>query len=333
MVLQRAKDCLVLCIEGAYAPVEEMRLSEDRAEEKLRISDSPPSEETPLRSTSSAGKSSRPSAVSPPGKHPALPSRPSKREGYAQRQALPVLQPPRPAFRGTAAVSPPAPREPASTAAHLAHVSRQPGSQQPAQHNAPAAPRRPLRSGAPRPARTAPANERRSRAEPPAPLSERARRPLAAAAAARERHRGPEGRGGRGGFPPVPRSRERAPAAASWAQRTWRRPWGEALSSSAAVTSGGTAAFPEGPAQAALAPLWGGAPRRKERVTEGGSWGVAGDGVGRPVGAGSGPSNRTCWRSAENANQCVRIGSNGQSWAARSAARHGFFITEELSKS
>lgn len=109
MVLQRAKDCLVLCIEGAYAPVEEMRLSEDRAEEKLRISDSPPSEKTPLRSTSSAGKSSRPSAVSPPGKHPALPSRPSKREGYAQRQALPVLQPPRPAFRGTAAVSPPRP--------------------------------------------------------------------------------------------------------------------------------------------------------------------------------------------------------------------------------
>lgn len=212
MVLQRAKDCLVLCIEGAYAPVEEMRLSEDRAEEKLRISDSPPSEKTPLRSTSSAGKSSRPSAVSPPGKHPALPSRPSKREGYAQRQALPVLQPPRPAFRGTAAVSPPAPREPASTAArepastaaHLAHVSRQPGSQQPAQHNAPAAPRRPLRSGAPRPARTAPANERRSRAEPPAPLSERARRPLAAAAAARERHRGPEGRGGEGGVPPRP---------------------------------------------------------------------------------------------------------------------------------
>lgn len=56
--------------------------------------------------------------------------------------------------------------------------------------------RRPLRSGAPRPARPAPANQRRARAEPLAPPSERARRPLAAAAAeARQRVAGPRGGG------------------------------------------------------------------------------------------------------------------------------------------
>lgn len=185
----------------------------------------------------------------------------------------------------------------------------QPDSRQPAQYSAPAAPRRPLRSGAPRPARPAPANERRARARVPprAPIREGAAppggggssRPAAGARAP--------------GSPRVPHSREPAPAAS--VERAGRRSRGGSPAARPALGSRWLRArslslFPKGPARAEL-PSGAGPerpPQRQEAVSEGGGVG-AGDGLGRPVRGGSGPSDGVCGGRARK-RELMRTGGN-----------------------